>query len=70
VPKNGMGSSRKGYSMETECEHRWSIVASFEERGCQLQECTVCGATRTSWLVDSYVVPVDPMDELGCDSCQ
>ncbi len=56
--------------METECDHRWSIVASFESRGCQLQECTVCGATRTSWLADAYAVPVDPMDAIDTDCCQ
>jgi hypothetical protein len=56
--------------MEAECDHRWVIVASFEARGSQVQECSTCGQTRTTWLVDAYVVPVDPMDDIDTDCCQ
>lgn len=26
--------------------------------------------TSTSTTIDGYIVPVDPMDEMQCDSCQ
>jgi hypothetical protein len=40
-----------------------------EGRGLDCGERTVDGKLR-GWCMDEYIVPVDPMDELNCESCQ
>jgi len=40
-----------------------------EGRGLDCGERVVEGNLR-GWCMDEYVVPVDPMDELHCESCQ
>jgi hypothetical protein len=56
--------------MQTNCDHEFVTVATFESRGCKVEQCVRCEETRTRWLADAYVVPTDPTDALGCDSCQ
>lgn len=40
-----------------------------EGRGLDCGERTVDGKLR-GWCMDEYIVPVDPMDDLNCESCQ
>lgn len=41
-----------------------------EDRGPCVAESAVAGPGITQNFVDGYLVPVDPMDDLQCESCQ
>jgi hypothetical protein len=56
--------------MAPECDHKWVTVAWFEARGCEVEQCVRCYQSRTTWLTDAHVVPVDPMDDIDTDCCQ